>query len=442
MGSHMSNEAMPAKTVESPPGLDAPLRFLPGNISIEELNLFRMQYQAFRTGKAAGAKGEIHDSYVTHLAASSACEPEKPVTGVTVLGAGAYGTAMATVIARNGHQVKLYARDEEQVRTVNETRRNPKYLCEFDLPAGIRATSSLQDALEDAELVYLALPAQKVPQFLKDNKDLIKPTTILVNTAKGLYLETRQLLSDAVYEALDRERQPLVLLSGPSFAKEIMEGHPTTVVCASQKLYHAVRIQKLMSSAKFKVFTSQDVIGVELGGALKNPLAVGAGIIEGLGFGINTMTAYITRATNELTSLIVAMGGQPQTASGLSGVGDLMLTAFGSLSRNRTCGMRLAKGETLKQICNDTTVEGVPTAQVAVYFADQCGLDVPIFRTVEKMIAGKLKPERAAEELMTLPLTTEFPGLNPSLPRGLDSGNCSRSGSRGSDLHSLGDVGR
>merc|ERR1719253_2287921 len=128
---------------------------------------------------------------------------------------------------------------------------------------------------------------------------MINPRTILVNTAKGLYLEARQLLTDAVYEALGegKQGQPLVLLSGPSFAKEIMDGHPTTVVCASQKLYHAVQVQRIMSSNKFKVFTSQDVIGVELGGALKNPLAVGAGIIEGLGYGINTMSAYITRST-------------------------------------------------------------------------------------------------------------------------------------------------
>lgn len=246
---------------------------------------------------------------------------------------------------------------------------------------------------------------------------MILPDVILVNTAKGLYLATRQLLSDVIYDVLGNIGQPLVLLSGPSFAKEIVEGHPTTVVCASQKLHHAVRVQRLMSSAIFRVFTSQDVIGVELGGALKNPLAVGAGIIEGLGYGINTMSAYITRSTHELQELIVALGGRPETAAGLSGVGDLMLTAFGSLSRNRTCGMRLARGESLDQICSSSTIEGVPTASVAIFFADQCGLDVPIFRAVDKLIAGKLKPAHAGEELMSLPLTTEFPNLTPSAPR-------------------------
>jgi len=434
MGSSASSSEAAPQPVQATVSdrLGAPLDILPSNISVEELNLFRMQYQAFRAGQAAGAKGEIHDSRVTHLPPSKVNEELPSVQRVCVLGAGSYGTAMATAVARRGVEVRLYARDEEQARAINETRRNPKYLSEFELPPSLQAISSLQEALEGCEIVFLALPAQKVPDFLREHRSLIKPDTILVNTSKGLYLRTRQLLSDAIYETLERN-QPLVLLSGPSFAKEIMQGHPTTVVCASQKLYHAVQVQRVMSSSKFKVYTSQDVVGVELGGALKNPLAVGAGIIEGLGYGINTMSAYITRSTHELTTLIVAMGGQPQTAAGLSGVGDLMLTAFGSLSRNRTCGIRLAKGETLAQICENSTVEGVPTATVAVYFADQCGLDVPIFRTVEKMIAGKLKPERAAEELMTLPLSSEFPGLNPSAPRGSVGGS-----SRGSDLASLG----
>jgi len=192
-----------------------------------------------------------------------------------------------------------------------------------------------------------------------------------------------------------------------------------------------------MSSTKFRVFTSQDVIGVELGGALKNPLAVGAGIIEGLGYGINTMSAYITRSTQELQALIVAMGGRPETAAGLSGVGDLMLTAFGSLSRNRTCGMRLAKGETLEHICQGSTVEGVPTASVAVFFADQCGLDVPIFRAVDKLISGKLRPDRVGEELMSLPLTTEFPSLAPSAPRFDTSKASTSAGSSTASLSSM-----
>jgi glycerol-3-phosphate dehydrogenase (NAD+) len=176
---------------------------------------------------------------------------------------------------------------------------------------------------------------------------------------------------------------------------------------ASKKLYHATAIQRLLSNQSFRIYTTQDVVGVQLGGALKNPLAVGAGMIEGMGLGINTMSAFVARSCVELTQLCIAMGGDPQTIAGLSGVGDLMLTAFGNLSRNRTCGMRLVKGEKLTDILKDMTVEGVPTAAVAVYYADQCGLDCPLFRCADAIISGKMSPDQAKVALMSRPLGKE-----------------------------------
>mmetsp|Transcript_69418 Transcript_69418/g.166424 ORF Transcript_69418/g.166424 Transcript_69418/m.166424 type:complete len:446 (+) Transcript_69418:113-1450(+) len=418
MGGRVSADAKSSSSAEAhPAGLGAPLDIFPEGISPDELNRYRQQYQEFRAGRGFGAKGEGFSAVALkrdtsgHLGFQSTETSEKKLSKVTVLGGGAFGTAMAVTCARNGHQVTIYARDEEQCRGINTEHKNTKYLGDCLLPDNLVACSNLTEAIADAEVVFLGLPAQKTPEFLEANKDLFKPNMIMVSTAKGLYLKTKQLLSDAIIDVMGPTCPPLVLLSGPSFAKEIVDGHPTTVVCASQKLHHAVAVQRLMSSTKFRVFTSQDVIGVELGGALKNPLAVGAGIIEGLGFGINTMSAYITCATRELQMLIVAMGGRPETAAGLSGVGDLMLTAFGTLSRNRTCGMRLAKGESLDEILKGTTIEGVPTASVAVYFAEMCGLDLPIFRAVSQLILGKVKAHKAAEELMSLPLTTEFPGL-------------------------------
>ena len=186
-----------------------------------------------------------------------------------------------------------------------------------------------------------------------------------------------------------------------------MKGDPTAVVVAAEKLYHATAVQKFLSCECMRLYVTQDVVGVQLGGALKNPLAIGAGMIEGLGLGINTMSAFVARSCNELHQLCVAMGGAKNTISGLSGVGDLMLTAFGNLSRNRTCGMRLVKGEKLEDILATTTVEGVPTARVAIYYADQCGLDLPIFRCAAAVINGEMTPADARSALMTRPLGKE-----------------------------------
>eukprot|EP01041_Mallomonas_annulata_P003172 gene3172-6257_t len=326
------------------------------------------------------------------------CHLEK----VAVIGAGAFGTAIATLAARNGHQVFLYARDPKQASAINETRRNPKHLSEFELPNTIQAVSSIDEALADTTIILLTLPAQMVPEWLSENKEKILPKALICNTAKGLYLKERRLLSDAVTDALGRD-QPYAVLSGPSFALEIMQQMPTAVVVASKYQYHAITIQRVLASSIFMVYTSQDVIGVELGGALKNPLAIGAGIIQGLGLGVNTMAAYVTRSSLELQQLCRAMGGEAQTISGLSGVGDLMLTAFGELSRNRSLGRRLTGGETVDTLTHEMTVEGVPTALVAVHLADRCGLDLPIFRAVAAILSGHLSAKEAPLHLLGRP---------------------------------------
>merc|ERR1712048_605868 len=198
-------------------------------------------------------------------------------------------------------------------------------------------------------------------------------------------------------------------LSGPSFAKQIVQEFPTVVVVASKDINQAVEVRDALSNSSFRIYASDDLVGVELGGSLKNPLAIGAGLIEGAGYGINTMAAYLTRACRELRLICVAMGGRPETVNGLSGIGDLMLTAFGELSRNRTCGMRLAKGETLESILATTTVEGVPTAEVASHFASMCNLDLPIFSAVNGILSGTIDAANAPQLLMSRPLGTEIP---------------------------------
>ncbi|KAJ0401532.1 hypothetical protein ATCC90586_003551 [Pythium insidiosum] len=325
---------------------------------------------------------------------------------VAVLAAGAFGMAMATIAARRGHDVVIYARDSETVDAINATHRNPRVFPDHELLPNISATTSVQEATHDAKLVIVCLPAQLTPDFLEQHRDHIPEDAILVITCKGLYLKTKQLLSVPILAALGRD-QPLSFLSGPSFALELMNKMPTAVVVASKYLYHAVYVQRALSTVDFRIYSSQDIIGVQLGGALKNPLAIGAGMVEGAGYGINTLAAYVTRSSLELQKLCVAMGGQPITISGLSGIGDLTLTAFGSLSRNRTCGIRIIRGEKVEDILKETTVEGVPTAEVAVYFADQCGLDLPLFRAVNAMLKGQIKREEIQDLLMNRPLKSE-----------------------------------
>lgn len=204
---------------------------------------------------------------------------------VAVVGGGAFGTALATVAARAGHCVELLVRDPATARAVSLLHRNDKYFTEFELPHNLSATTDVAEALRGATIIVLALPAQVVCQFLADNKEHIDERTLLCNLAKGLYLKENCLLSEMIPKVLGRE-QPYSVLSGPSFAKELMLDRPTAVVVASNYLYHAVTVQRALSSTNFKVYTSQDLLGVQLGGALKNPLAIGAGIIEGLNLGM------------------------------------------------------------------------------------------------------------------------------------------------------------
>ena len=328
---------------------------------------------------------------------------------VVVLGAGAFGTSMAFASQTAGNETIIYMRDPKQCEAINRNGRNPKYLSDHSLRVegadnqirGICTLEDLKKELTPGVVIMHALPCQLTPPWFAEHKDIIPRDALICCTCKGLYLETNQLMGHAILDALDRADQPLAFLSGPSFAEEIMRGFPTTLVVASDSSFHAVRVQQLMSNFRtVRVFVSDDPIGVQLGGALKNPLAVGAGMISGLGFGTNTLSAMVTRASHELRQLCLAMGGNPRTIDGLAGVGDLMLTCFSSQSRNQRCGQRLMKGETVADIQKDMTVEGVPTADVAVAYADLCGLELPIFRAVHGLIHKRITPEEALVGLM------------------------------------------
>lgn len=329
---------------------------------------------------------------------------------VVVLGAGAFGTAMAYAAAQGGNDTVIYMRDPDQCATINSEHKNPKYLSDYSLRIeggggeirGICTLEALKEELSAPGVVILhALPCQLTPPWFKEHKDMIPKDALICVTAKGLYLQTNQLMGHAILDALDRADQPLAFLSGPSFAEEIMKGNPTTLVVASDEIFQAVRVQQMLSNFKtVRVFTSNDPVGVQLGGALKNPLAVGAGMVSGMGFGTNTLSAIVTRASTELRQLCTAMGGNPRTIDGLAGMGDLMLTCFSSQSRNQRCGQRLMKGETVEEIQKNCTVEGIATADVAIVYADMCGLELPIFRCVHSLIHKKITPEQAVLDLM------------------------------------------
>jgi glycerol-3-phosphate dehydrogenase (NAD+) len=221
-------------------------------------------------------------------------DPKQKPQKVCVLGGGNFGTAMAFLAASKSHSVRWYCRDATQAATINTTRRNPRYLSDIELPEGLQATANGAEALQGADLVISALPAQATPHFIEKYRGDIPADAIFCCTSKGLYLEEGCFLSEAMLRAFQRP-QTLAFLSGPSFARQICERHPTALVCASAKLADAVQVQFALSSKRFRVYASQDTVGVELGGALKNPLAIGAGMIEGAGFGINTLAAFVAR---------------------------------------------------------------------------------------------------------------------------------------------------
>ena len=335
---------------------------------------------------------------------------------VTVLGGGSFGTALAVIAARRGHKVVIWARNQDQVDAINATRRNPKRFKDYVLPKSISATSSVKEAMENVDLIIHAVPAQATPSFLRQHREDIPASVPLVSTSKGIVIDTEQLMSEAITEVLgDRtstqEKQPLAYLSGPSFAAEIIKGHPMAVVVASENIETAQFIQRALSSKFFRIYTSTDVIGVEVGGAIKNPLAIGAGMASGLEYGQSTLASLITRGCAEMRKLAVAMGGKPETLAGLSGIGDLMLTSTSSQSRNFTLGYRMAsEGLTCEEAVERSgqVVEGVATAKVAAKLCQKYGLSLPLFMTMAEILEGKITPADAFDIVMTRQVGSEF----------------------------------
>ncbi len=327
-----------------------------------------------------------------------------------VLGAGSWGTALAKLIADQGAQTKLWARRELIAKEIQSERQNAAYLPGFELPDTLEATHDLEYAVGDAEMVVCVVPTHGLRAVMKDAAPLIPPDAPIVSAIKGIETDTLLLVSEILEELLPESLHPsLSYLGGPSFAKEVAADVPTAVCVASHDERTARKVQAAFTTGRFRVYNTEDVVGVELGGALKNVIAIATGIADGLGLGHNTRAGIITRGLAEISRLAIAKGANPLTLAGLAGVGDLVLTCTGDLSRNRTVGLRLGKGETLDQILEgmQMVAEGVRTTKSAHDLSIRDGVDMPITHEVYRMLYEGKSARNAVVDLMTRPMRAE-----------------------------------
>lgn len=335
-------------------------------------------------------------------------------TKVVVTGGGSFGTAMANLLARNGYPVSLLVRKPWVRDEINNEHRNPKYLSEYVLPDNLTATVDAVEAFADAKLCVHAVPVQQTRMFLNDAARFFPPDIPILCTSKGLENSSLSLMCELLPELLGTERR-YAYLSGPSFAAEMMQGLPTAVVIASKNRPFAQGLGDMLSSPSFKVFTSSDTVGLEVAGAIKNVIAIAAGMSEGLGLGTNSMAALVTRGCSEMRRVAIMRGADPVTLAGLSGVGDTFLTCFGPLSRNRTVGVRLGRGEKLEDILSTSRqiAEGVATARALVEWLGgseentpaslRASLRYPILCGVSAILDGKITPREGLDMLLAMP---------------------------------------
>jgi glycerol-3-phosphate dehydrogenase (NAD(P)+) len=329
------------------------------------------------------------------------------VTRVAVLGAGSWGTTLANLLAHKGDEVRLWAYEPEVVESVNRFRENSMFLPGVPLSVKIRAVGDVSEAVSGVEVIISAPPSHVVRGVIRDLGGAVPPGTLVVSATKGIETDTLALMSQVFAECLPQIR--FAALSGPSFAAEVCEGQPTAVVAAARDEATAQAAQRVFATPVFRVYSNLDVIGVELAGALKNVIAVAAGIAEGLGLGHNPRAALITRGLAEITRLGVAMGADPLTFAGLAGMGDLVLTTTGSLSRNRSLGVALAEGQSFEQYraTHRSVAEGANTSLAGAALGERLDIELPIIEQVCAVLFGGRAPREAIAELMGRELKSE-----------------------------------
>ena len=318
-----------------------------------------------------------------------------------MLGCGGWGTALAVHLASTGCPVRLWGRDQLLVRRLAEDRENSVYLPGVVLPQSVEPMCSIEPALSGAQYVVVAVPSHGVRDLMRKVSAYVEPGVTIVSAVKGIEETTRLRMSQVIEGELPSDRS-IVVLSGPSFAAEVARCFPTAVVVSGDDEEAVASVQHDFRSRTFRLYGSRDTVGVEVGGALKNVMAIAAGVVEALGLGHNALSAIITRGLAEITRLACAMGGQRETLSGLSGLGDLVLTCTGGLSRNRRLGLQLGQGLALPDIlkATRTVAEGVRTTEAALDIGDRLGVELPITSQMADVLAGRKSPNEAAEQLM------------------------------------------
>ncbi len=329
---------------------------------------------------------------------------------IAVIGAGAWGTAIAMVLGRGGaHQVTLWAFEKEVCDSITAKRVNEPFLAGFKIPDAVAVTNDLTDALREAEIVVSVMPSHHCRRVFTTMSPHLKPEMLFVSATKGVENDSLLRMSEVITEVVHTGRgfvPRVAALSGPTFAKEVAKGDPTAITVGSPDGELTAHIQKAFSDPAFRVYTNEDIVGVELGGALKNVIAIAAGVCDGLGLGHNTIAALITRGLSEISRLAVSCGARRETMAGLAGMGDLVLTCTGGLSRNRSVGVELGKGRRLPDIIagmHGMVAEGVLTTNAAVGLAEKQGIEMPITAQMYAILHDGKPAQEAIRELMTRP---------------------------------------
>lgn len=329
---------------------------------------------------------------------------------IAVIGAGSWGTALAILLARKNLNVQLWGRDATTMATMQASRENAKYLPRHLFPDSLGATSDYNTTLAGADCVVMVVPSHGFREVYRQLVPLLPEGIPVVSAVKGIETSTTQTMTQVMEEESRGKKQAFCVLSGPSFAEEVASGHPTAVTVACTDMEQAAAVQQLFSDTLFRVYSSSDVIGLEISGAMKNVIAIAAGISDGLGYGLNTRAALITRGLAEITRLGIALGADARTFAGLGGLGDLVLTCTGNLSRNRTVGLKLGSGKSLGQALAEMTMvaEGVKTTKSCFQLALQAGVEMPILEQTHAVLYQNKRCEDAVADLFQRDLKEEL----------------------------------
>jgi len=329
------------------------------------------------------------------------------VSKVVVLGAGQWGTTMAQVLCDAGNHVLMWGRSQELVDEVNEKHTNSKYLDESVLPLGLRATTSLSEAFEFSNIYVLAVPAQTLRENLNAWKSMAQPNALFISTLKGIEVSTMSRMTEIICEVMETEN--IAIITGPNLANELVLRQPAGAVAAAASLSVAEKVQQLFTTPYYRVYTSVDVLGCELAGAIKSVIALAVGISIGMGYGENTQAMLITRGLNEVARLCAAHNADPLSAAGLAGMGDLVASCGSALSRNRTFGEVLGKSGSMEvaKLQVAKTVEGVASSNAILEIAHRVGIEVPVIEAVADVVSGTLSPEQALDRLMEITTKAE-----------------------------------